>query len=250
VMGDDWTSRRRLLTAMRRHTPDRVPRNLSWGLAPAQEKILQDRYGVNDPFDHFRIDVRLLSLELHGGPNMRIGESSFYQMGPRQRVLKERFRAYLPPLPGDATVNEWGLAHLKTDSWHFTHMLAPLAQVSTVEELESFPFPRFDEPWRVASFRDAVESLQAQGLAVAGCINPGLSGQAEYMRGQQAYWIDMLSNPAYVECLLDHITSIRCQQVRTTAEAGVDLIIDAESIGSQDAMLINPVLWRKLYKYA
>jgi hypothetical protein len=32
-----------------------------------------------------------------------------------------------------------------------TH-IAPLANINTIEELEAYPFPRFDEPWRIARF--------------------------------------------------------------------------------------------------
>ena len=237
-----------ILAAMSRQVPDRVPRNLSFGLAPAQLAVFYQKTGLFDPFDYFDIDVRWLSLELHGGPNFRIGDSDFYPMGPKQTELKARFRDYHPALPPDSTITEWGIAHLKTDAWHFTHMLPPLANVKTVEELMAFPFPRFNEPWRLKRFREGVEELHARGLAVIGCINPGLSAHAEYMRGQEKYWIGLKLWPEFTEALLDQITEIRCEEARETARAGVDVLFTSESIGTQHGLLISPKMWRYWYK--
>jgi uroporphyrinogen decarboxylase len=244
----EWTSRARFITAMSRQIPDRVPRNLSFGLTPAQERVFREKTGEGDPFDYFDIDVRWLSLELHGGTNFRIGDSDFYPMGPKQTELKARFRSYHPRLSSDATITEWGIAHLKTDAWHFTHMLPPLANLKTTEELEAFPFPRFSEPWRLNRFRQGIEELHNRGLAVIGCINPGLSAHAEYMRGQEQYWIGLKLWPDVTEALLDQITEIRCEEAQETARAGADVLFTSESIGTQDGLLISSDMWRFWYK--
>jgi uroporphyrinogen decarboxylase len=244
----EWTSRLRFITAMSRQVPDRMPRNLSFGLTPAQMTIFREQTGAEDPFDYFGIDVRWLSLELHGGTNFRIGDSGFYPMGPQQMELKARFRDYHPALPPDSTVTEWGIAHLKTDAWHFTHMVPPLASVDTVEDLKDFPFPRFNEHWRLQRFRESVEELHARGLAVIGCINPGLSAHAEYMRGQEKYWMGLKLRPEYTAVLLDQITGIRCEEAWETARAGADVLFTSESLGTQEGLLISPKMWRYWYK--
>ncbi len=243
-----WTSRDRFLAAMRRGVPDRVPRNLAFGLAPAQMHVFRERTGAQDPFDYFGIDTRMLSLELHGGQDFRIGDSAFYPTGPKQTELRARFQAYQRDLPSDATITEWGIAHLRTDAWHMTHMVPPLANVEQVGALEDFPFPTFNEPWRVRRFREGVAELHAQGLAVLGAMNPGLSAHAEYMRGQEKYWTGLKLQPGYTEALLDRITAIRCVQAKETARAGADVLFTAESLGSQYGPLISPGMWRYWYK--
>jgi uroporphyrinogen decarboxylase len=244
----EWTSRDRFLAAMTHRVPDRVPRNLAFGLAPAQLKVFQERTGAQDPFDYFGIDTRMLSLELHGGQDFRIGDSAFYPTGPKQTELRARFRAYQGDLPSDATITEWGIAHLKTDAWHMTHMVPPLANIEHAAALEDFPFPEFDEPWRVQRFQEGVAALHARGLAVLGAVNPGLSAQAEYMCGQEKYWIGLEISPEYTETLLNKITQIRSVQARETARAGADVLFTAESLGSQYGLLISPRMWRYWYK--
>jgi uroporphyrinogen decarboxylase len=243
----EWTSQKRFVTAMSRRAPDRVPRNLAFGLTPAKLTEFLEKVGTQDPFDYFKIDTRMISLELHGGENFRIGESTFYPMGPRQAELKARFRDYHPDLPPDSTITEFGIAHLKTQAFHFTHMLAPLDRVDTVEGLRRFPWPRFDEPWRLKRFEEGVEELHGRGLAVIGAIQM-MSAMAEYMRGQEKYWPGLLEAPEYTEFLLDTITEIRCHQARETARAGADVIWTSESLGNQAGLVISAKMWRYWYK--
>ena len=141
-----------------------------------------------------------------------------------------------------------GIAHLQTDAWHFTHMVPPLANVDTVENLKGFPFPRFNERWRLQRFQEGVKEIHARGQAVIGCINPGLSAHAEYMRGQEQYWIGLKLWPEYTAALLDRITAIRCEEARNTALAGADVLFTSESLGTQEGLLISPKMWRYWYK--
>jgi len=243
----EWSSQKRFMTAMSGRVPDRVPRNLAFGLMPAKMQEFREKSGVEDPFEYFKIDTRMISLELHGGENFRIGESDFYPMGPRQAELKARFRGYHPELPADSTITEFGIAHFQTQAFQFTHMSPPLAKVDTVEGLKAFPWPRFDEPWRLERFQESVDELHSRGLAVIGAIQM-TSALAEYMRGQEEYWIGLLQAPEYTGYLLDRITEIRCQQAMATARAGADVLWTSESLGNQRGLVISADKWRYWYK--
>lgn len=90
--------------------------------------------------------------------------------------------------------------------------------------------------------------MHARGLAVMGCINPGLGAHAEYLRGQEKYWIGLKLWAEFSQVLLDRITEIRCEQAQETARAGADVLFTSESIGTQDGLLISPEMWRAWYK--
>ena len=56
-------SRERLLTAMSRGIPDRVPRDLSWGFAPLFYEKFKENTGKEDYLSYFEVDYRFLNFK-------------------------------------------------------------------------------------------------------------------------------------------------------------------------------------------
>ena len=102
----ELTARDRVITAMRRRVPDRVPRFLK--LCPAQTVRLKETAGHEDAEAYFKLDVRVVDP------------------GPvRERPDVGR---YLPDLPPGATIDEWGVAWTASSFYHFLGMVHPLAR--------------------------------------------------------------------------------------------------------------------------
>lgn len=102
------TPRERILTAVSRQRPDRVPKDLSWGLTPAVQRLFQEKTGRDDPEDYFGVDIRFVGLSL---PPHRLAEEA--------RLRREIFARYHPELPDGATLSEWGTAHISGTFHHF-----------------------------------------------------------------------------------------------------------------------------------
>ena len=65
--------------------------------------------------------------------------------------------------------------------YHFTKMQAPLAGMSTVQGLDSYPFPRPASPTQLSDLRTQVEQYHRQNLFVIGFAvqilsHPGICG--------------------------------------------------------------------------
>ena len=52
----EMSSRERVLLALSRKMPDRVPKDLSWGLSPEGLRAFRQRTGAEDPNDFFDVD--------------------------------------------------------------------------------------------------------------------------------------------------------------------------------------------------
>jgi len=53
------TPRQRVLTALSRKKPDRVPREISWGaFTPALMRVFREKTGTDDPAEYFNFEVR------------------------------------------------------------------------------------------------------------------------------------------------------------------------------------------------
>lgn len=120
----------------------------------------------------------------------------------------------------------------------------PLADLSSVAELERYPWP--DPDW----WDHATVGLQA----IEAAEWPVFGGSFEpfynycYMRGIERAMEDLADDPAFVECALEHIYRVNYTLIERTlkaADGGVDFVYIAEDLGSQESLLFSPATIRK-----
>jgi uroporphyrinogen decarboxylase len=221
------TSRQRVLAAVRREVPDRVPRDISWGLTPRVQEVFRQRTGKSDPLEYFKVDTRLVSQ-----PPSRLGS------------VHARYHR-----PG-ADVNEWGIANERgsdTDL-HFTHIVSPLATAKTVEEIADYPLPDLDAGYRTAGLPAAVESLHARGLCAVAPVTCTIYEVAWQIRGLEEFLTDMVSDPALAECLCERLAGLRRAQAVAYARAGCDVLMLGDDVSAQTGMIMGVPTWRRFFK--
>jgi uroporphyrinogen decarboxylase len=225
-------SRERLLTAMSRGIPDRVPRDLSWGFSPLFYEKFREKTGRTDYLSYFEVDSRFLNFRQ---TEKKIDFSGYFY--ERAEVV-------------DFYTDEWGVGHTKSKNTelHFEHMIAPLKYAKSVKDIMDFPLPDFIEDYRHAHFEEEVRKLHAQGLAVAGPLAQTLFEQAWLIRGFEDFMTDMLENEDMAECLLDRLLDLRIKMAERYAVVGIDVLMLGDDIAMQSGMLISPVQWRKWLK--
>ena len=222
------TPRERVLTALRRQVPDKVPREISYGaFTPALMRIFQSKTGADDPAEYFNFEVRAVKF------------------APLEEDLRARFARYLPPdLPAGAVVDDWGVARIQGDFLHFTRRIHPMRDFASAEAVESYPFPDFSDPQRHAHLRPEVAALHARGLAAMGELYATIFEVAWSMRGMENLLTDFLLNPDLAAALLDRVTEIRCTQARLFVQAGVDILRLGDDVAQQRGLLMRPETWR------
>mgnify|MGYP000908881343 FL=1 len=226
------TSRERVLAIARREKPDRIPKDLSWGLCPAKAEEFRRRTGAADYWDYFDLDYR--SLEF--APT-RIA-----------RDAKEHF-AGRDEEPG-FTVDEWGvgLGHSTDPSLHFEHLISPLVDGMTEEQAASYPLPDFLEGYRHAHFKETVGGWHERGLAVCGALAQTIFEKSWAIRGFQETLMDMMAEPEPLMILFDRIADLRIEQSKLMIRAGVDILMLGDDVGMQSGMLMRRSLWQQLLK--
>lgn len=231
------TPRERVVAAVSRRRPDRVPKDLSWGFTPAVLDIFRQRTGCTDPDDYFDIEVRFVGIDLPP------------EEAARERAARrERFAAYYPDLPANANITEWGTAHLPGTFYHFISMIAPMQGFDTLRQFETFPRPDYEHPARHAYASAQIQAHHARGLAAAGAMAVTIFEVAWQLRGMEELFRDFRDQPAFAECLLDGITDIRCGQARFFAQQDVDVLVLGDDVSTQRGMLMSPATWRKWFK--
>ena len=250
------TPRQRVITAMRREVPDRVPKFADFtpgiydmfvketGVAPPSKSpwsvwqprpvvAFREDIGLSDPAEYFSYDARIVEF----------GETR----------LEYDFSTYLPPdLPPERTrVDEWGIAWVRGSAHHFESMLHPLAGIRTIADLERYPWPDVTAPYRCEIAHQRIQSVQAKGYAAVGW--PPFVGGTFFetswrLRGLDSFLMDLLNNQEFATSLLDKVGEFSISNCRFLAKCGVDILLTSDDVGMQDRMLISPAMWRKWLK--
>lgn len=226
-----------MLAAVSRQRPDRVPKDLSWGLTPPVRRLFREKTGRDDPDDYFGIDIRFLGLGLP--PELQRGETQ------RRR---EAFSPYHAHLPEGATLSEWGTAHLPGTFHHFQRYVPSMRSFTALAQFEAYPYPDLAAPERVPPAAAAIRRFHERGLAVGGALATTIFEVAWQMRGMEELFLDFALRPELAAYLLNRITAIRCDQARLLAEAGVDILVLGDDVSMQTGMLMSPATWRRWFK--
>ena len=224
------TPRERALTALRRQRPDRVPFWLEF--TPPMFDVFRERTGQTDPVAYFDFEFRQVEFA-------PVRETS-------------DFSQWLPGLPNGARINEWGIGFVKGTGYsHLEDMIHPLQRAETVREIESYPYPDILAAPRWEDLRTQVESWHDKGYAVRG-VPPIFDGTifetAWGLRSLEELLVDFIARPELAEALLDRVTDLSLRAAVIMAEAGVDVLITGDDIGTQSRMMMSMDMWRRWLK--
>jgi uroporphyrinogen decarboxylase len=220
------TSRERVLTALHRRVPDRVPATLYEeviGYTPGIAAMLSEKCGGTPPGNFFQCDVTRVSF--------------------RPTRMTRPACARIAPGP-DVQVDEWGVGWRAGGYLHYQEILHPL-QGLTADEIRGYVFPDLDAEYRFAGVKAEVEQAQQRGLAVT--AYPGSIFEcAWYLRGMPELFYDIASDPAAADFLLDGITDQVMAAAQQFAAAGIDVLILGDDIATQRGLLMSLPMWKRV----
>lgn len=226
------TPRQRVLMALRRQVPDRVPKWIDYeSFAPKLMEVFRQKTGASDPAEYFNYEMRSVGFK---ATNRRGG-----------------LEKYIPAiLPENAEIDwDWGNVFERGENKNVTRTLHyALEEAETLEDIEEYPMPDFLQKYRWEHIKDRVEALHERDLAVMGFMSQTLFEVAWGARGFENFLIDMMVNKDTAACLLDRITDVRCRQARIFTEAGVDVLRLGDDVGTERGMLMSRETWEEWLK--
>jgi len=226
-------SRERVLTALQRTgKPDKTPFEISWGSFTPQlmRTYREHTRSVLSPEEYFDYDTR------------------FVLPGPTRK--KTDFTKYYPagPLPEGLSIDEWGVGYIPTRYEIQSPKFHPLASLSTVEEINAYPWPDLDEDYRYEEALKKTKEYQQRGYAVCGEMYQTIFETAWLMRNMEQFMIDLVLNEDIAHIICDNITRIRIKQARLLAKIGVDIIRLGDDIVSQQGLMMSPEIYSHFFK--
>ncbi len=228
-------SRERVLAALARRPIDRVPRLLYEeviGYTPPIQRLLTDRCAPQSPRDYFDMDITRVTFN-------------------PTNLHRSRFAAWLGPQAEAALlsgqVDEWGVWWRAGDFHHFAQVRPVLRGIHDLKQLQEYPWPDLDQPYRWQGVRERVAALQAQGFAVAGYAG-SVFEHSWYLRGFEDLMMDMLRAPDLAHYLFERTATLQQHAAEQFARAGVDILILGDDVAGQTGMLMKLETWRKFLK--
>jgi hypothetical protein len=211
------TSRERVIRTLKHQPVDRAPRDL-WALPGT---VMDRQEEMQRLLARFPSDFQ--------GPNARYG------MGRRCRGTPNEVGAY-------------------TDAWGCTWHVAERGVVGEVKEppladwrgLASYrpPFELLDE----ADFSQVEASCAATDRFVRAGTEARPFERLQFLRGSEALFVDLAWGTRQLRELLAMLHDFYCRELRRWAATAVDGVSFMDDWGTQTSLLIDPAIWRELFK--
>ena len=132
-------------------------------------------------------------------------------------------------------------------------VFSPLASARDVKDIDTYrgwPSPEWWDYTKIAE-----ECARHAGYAVI------FSGDrldrtaqlktAMYLRGVEQIMVDLVENPAIVECMLEHINTYYLEYNRRVFEVAggkIDIFMMGDDFGTQKGLMISPPMWQRYFE--
>jgi uroporphyrinogen decarboxylase len=205
-------------------------------LCSSLEDAFKSKYGNVDYRDYYEIPIKEVFIK------------------PTRLNTYEVFSKYVNELPGDYTINEWGIGLKKGSVGHFYSMKGPLINASSVKDIEELPFPDFLEEYRWEGVRQKIDELKQRGfITMCGIYGDADIGGNEftvpafmdifesswYLRGLENMLADFYTNQDMAQALLDRMTDFKEKLALKWVKAGIDILVYADDVGTQNTLMMS-----------
>jgi uroporphyrinogen decarboxylase len=248
------TSRQRVLAALNHEEPDRVPivigasNATSMRLRPYQELAelaglqAEEHYLYNWPELGSIAPSEEVLQRLHS--DVRGVLDRF----PLETQTRNKNRA-----PHSPFIDDWGIGQVEWEPGVWFPSIHPMADAQTIDDIEAYPWPDMDDPYRVAHVRQQARQL-AQENQYAILATPWLLfplERANALQGMEHFFPKLVADQDFAIALLMKIAGL-CKTLmgHFLAELGdnVDMIKIGDDLGMQDGLLISPKMYRQILK--
>ena len=246
------THRERVLDAIERKQPDRVPVDLGGTLASTINihayRRLMAHLGFADAPPVAYVSRRSNSVL----PDERL--LSHLDVDCRAVILDNPDVLPERELPDGSLYDEWGITwkHLG-EGQHFINHDGPFYGLEPHPDLvEKFAWPDPLDPGRFRTLRSQAQTHRARtDAAVILVLGVGLIHQIQFMRGYASSLEDLIVAQDFVRAFMERYADFWVRMTeRALLEVGdlVDLAMFGDDLGTQRGPVMNPTLYRRLIK--
>ena len=248
------TSRERVLATINHQEPDRVPIILgvsnATGIKMKPYQGIKALEGIDAPDDYIYEWPELGTAHIDETTMQRLHSDVRGVLDRHPAATLERNHSREPHSP---FVDSWGSGQVEIQPGDWFPGVHPLADATTIEELEAYPWPDMNDPSRVAHVKADAQKLADENqyaiLATPWLMFP--LERAFAMQGMDKFLLNMALYPKFCDALLRKITEMCKQNMENfLRELGdnVDIIKIGDDLGTQESLLMSPAMYRNILK--
>ena len=245
----NMTHRERILAALNHRQPDRVPLDLG---ATRSTSIVVQAYE--------RLNRHLGSTE-----PPRIFSKWLNIAHPSQAMLQRfdidtRSVGQGPPdnwqdivFADGSYQDEWGVVRSRpAGCLYYDLTRSPFAGEASVADLDRHPWPDPHDPGRCRGLKEEARRLrQETDYAIALNMPGGVVTQAQFLRGFEDWFADLIADPTFYHALLERITDLWIEMAKDEFDAAgdcADFCFFGDDVAFQDGPMMSMELYRKMVK--
>jgi uroporphyrinogen decarboxylase len=155
--------------------------------------------------------------------------------------------------PDGSYQDEWGVVRSRpAGCLYYDLAKSPFAGDVSVADLVKHPWPDPHDPGRCRSLREEARRLhQETEYAIALNMPGGVVTQAQFLRGFEDWFADLIADPTFYHALLERITDLWIEMAQDELDAAgdsVDFCFFGDDVAFQDGPMMSMELYRKMVK--
>jgi uroporphyrinogen decarboxylase len=135
-------------------------------------------------------------------------------------------------------------ARVPAGVYHFTGIISPLRNASSLSEVEEFPMDDMSG-WDFSYMKPLADQAHADDRVVIGMV--GCIYEAVWqIRGLEPFILDLYENPGWAQSLIDRQAEAARIKAVAATRAGADFLFCHDDVASQQAVMFPIELWRSM----
>lgn len=265
-MADNYTPQERVRAAIQHRVTDRVPCDFLataevWNKMVAHFRPntagLEDLYWLEPEREALLrmldVDCRLFSYDMFCNPPEQVIKPGATVDWWRTLIRSTPNRMWRQITPDGLLYDIWGVPY-QLEEHLFGHYEGyarwVLGNAASVNDLKAHPWP-FPDWWDFSELPAMIDRLQQDGPFHVRFRLGSFFEQAWALRGMEQFMLDLATDPAIPEYIMDRIVEVHLANLKTVLDiAGdkLDMVYTYDDVATQNSLLISPQTWRKLVK--
>ena len=167
---------------------------------------------------------------------------------PQQVYDRNKTRAEHSPF-----FDDWGNGQMEIEKDNWYPGIHPMPEAKTIEDLDAYPWPDMDDPYRTSHVREQALKLDRENqyaiLATPWLMFP--FERAIGLQGMEKFLYNMATESDFAQELLKKVNQLCMKNMgHFLDQCGdlIDMIKIGDDLGTQESLMISPRMYRKMLK--
>lgn len=144
-------------------------------------------------------------------------------------------------------VDDWGCVFTNIHKGVIGEVRTPLVKDDEWEDVDNVHIPYEWLSFDIDEVNENCEKFGKDKFKLSGAC-PRPFERLQFIRGSENFYVDLMLKPEKMMAFMKKMHEFYCELLEKWAKTNVDGLTFMDDWGSQNSLLINPTLWRELFK--